>query len=194
MTEPHTDKKWAAQKQSLVSVFIFVFLYATFAWNLPSSKYRTALIKPITPFMQILGLRQNFETFGPDPLKVNSRLFAVVTYSDQSRSVWLYPELQNLETLPERLGQSRYRIFYSHHLHCDKFLWPDFARFVARTQNHFADKKPICVQLLKEITKIPAMDPGTGAMDSVSKPTIELLTQQNISSADLDITQRGQKN
>jgi hypothetical protein len=191
MREPHLEKIWAAQKQSVVSVFIAVFLYATFSWNLPASSVRTVLIRPITFFMQILGLRQNFETFGPNPLFANSRLFAVVTYSDHSRSVWLYPQLENLDALPERLSQSRYRIFYSHHLHGDKFLWPDFARFVARSQNHFVGKKPICVQLLKQSDDIPAMNPQSGTIDVAGKPRIELLTQQNISAADLDLTQRG---
>jgi hypothetical protein len=191
MKVPHIEKIWAAQKQSVVSVFIAVFLYATFSWNLPASRARTMLIRPIVFFMQILGLRQNFETFGPNPLFVNSRLFAVVTYSDCSRSVWLYPQLENLDALPERLSQSRYRIFYSHHLHCDKFLWPDFARFVARSQNHFAGKKPVCVQLLKQIDNIPAMNPQSGAIDVASAPRIELLTEQNISAADLDVSKRG---
>ncbi|MDR3613465.1 MAG: hypothetical protein P4L53_07855 [Candidatus Obscuribacterales bacterium] len=149
------------------------------------------LIRPITSFMQILGLRQNFETFGPNPLFANSRLFAVVTYTDRSRSVWLYPQLENLDALPERLSQSRYRIFYSHHLHSDKFLWPDFARFVARSQNHFAEKKPVCVQLLKQIDDIPTMNPQSGKIDLAGTPRIELLTEQNISAADLDVSRRG---
>lgn len=179
--------------QCLISVFIAVFLYAVFSWNLPASDLRNVLITPIGWLVNLAGWRQNFETFGPNPLFANSRLFAVITYSDKSRSVWLYPQLENLESLPERLSQSRYRIFYSHHLRKDRFLWPDFARFVARTQNHFDNKKPVCVQLLQEITDIPRMNPVSGVLESTAKSRVVLLTEQNISAADLVVNDRGRK-
>lgn len=77
--------------RGILSTLIVITLVAIVAINLPQSQLRQDLLRPGQPYLNALGLDQNWALFAPDPRRVVIDVFADVTFSDGQKAVWRFP-------------------------------------------------------------------------------------------------------
>jgi hypothetical protein len=70
--------------RGVISAFIVVTLAALVITNLPSSHLRAKLMTPAEPYLNVLGLDQNWGIFAPDPRRQVLELEARLRYPDGS--------------------------------------------------------------------------------------------------------------
>jgi hypothetical protein len=81
----------SAQGRALLSAVIVVTLVAIVAINLPGSDLRTQLMRGGQPYLNALGLDQNWAMFAPNPRSVVIDVFARVTFADGTTTRWHFP-------------------------------------------------------------------------------------------------------
>jgi predicted DCC family thiol-disulfide oxidoreductase YuxK len=74
-----------------LSTVIVVSLIAIVAINLPGSDLRRQLLRPGQPYLNALGLDQNWSLFAPNPRRVVIDVSAAVTYDDGRVGQWTFP-------------------------------------------------------------------------------------------------------
>jgi len=77
--------------RAAISGFVVVTLVAIAAINLPGSALRADLMAPGQPYLNALGLDQNWALFAPDPRRTAIGLRAVVRYDDGTSATWTIP-------------------------------------------------------------------------------------------------------
>ncbi|HEY5197183.1 MAG TPA: hypothetical protein VIJ51_09175 [Solirubrobacteraceae bacterium] len=75
-----------------ISAFVIVTLVAIVAINLPGSNLRVDLLRPGQPYLNALGLDQDWALFAPDPRRQAIGLRAVVRYDDGTSATWTIPQ------------------------------------------------------------------------------------------------------
>jgi hypothetical protein len=70
---------------------IVVTLVAIVAINLPSSDLRRQLLRPGQPYLNAIGLDQQWALFAPDPRRVVLDFAAEVSFDDGKVAYWHYP-------------------------------------------------------------------------------------------------------
>jgi len=79
--------------RALISLFTLVTLVAVVATNLPGSSYlNKTLSKHTQPYLNAIGLDQNWGVFAPDPRRESIELEARITYPDGATETWRPPE------------------------------------------------------------------------------------------------------
>jgi hypothetical protein len=76
----------------VISAFVIVTLAAIVATNLPGSALRTDLLKPGQPYLDAVGLDQDWALFAPDPRRTAIGLRAIVRYDDGTSATWTIPQ------------------------------------------------------------------------------------------------------
>jgi hypothetical protein len=150
-------------RRTLANLFIAFFLYSSIAQIVPNGPCRRFVLWPVTPFVQSLGLWQNFVTFGPDPPKIEQYLEAVITFDDGTSCLWHYPSLDHFDSVLAWMRSLRYRIFWTHHLHNEPRLYSDFASYVAG-ECTTGNKRPVSAKLVRRTFYMTLMDPVTGKL------------------------------
>lgn len=74
-----------------LSSVIVVTLIAIVAINLPGSELRRQLLRPAQPYLNALGLDQNWAIFAPDPRRVVIDTSAMVAFEDGVTARWRFP-------------------------------------------------------------------------------------------------------
>lgn len=74
-----------------LSSVIVVTLIAIVAINLPGSELRRQLLRPAQPYLNALGLDQNWAIFAPDPRRVVIDTSALVAFEDGVTARWRFP-------------------------------------------------------------------------------------------------------
>lgn len=77
--------------RGLLSSLIVITLIAIVAINLPQSDLRRQLLRPGQPYLNALGLDQNWSLFAPDPRRVVLDVSATVSYDDGRTAPWTFP-------------------------------------------------------------------------------------------------------
>lgn len=77
--------------RGVLSTLFVVTLIAIVAINLPESDLRRQLLRPGQPYLNALGLDQNWALFAPDPRRVVIDVSAAVTFDDGVTSQWNFP-------------------------------------------------------------------------------------------------------
>ena len=77
--------------RGILSTLIVITLIAIVAINLPGSALRSRLLRPAQPYLNALGLDQNWALFAPDPRQVVIDVSALVSYEDGARRIWRFP-------------------------------------------------------------------------------------------------------
>jgi hypothetical protein len=77
--------------RGILSTVFVITLIAIVAINLPQSQLRQDLLKPGQPYLNVLGLDQNWALFAPDPRRVVIDVLAVVRFSDGKAAIWRFP-------------------------------------------------------------------------------------------------------
>lgn len=120
-------------KLLLVNAFILTYVWVLFWWLVYPTPLRTAMLKPFASAVVFSGLWQGWGVFSPNVRKRSIILFARVTYTNGTSDIWLYPRLDHMD-VTKRAVLERYRKFACDHINWEEnsYLWPDFAKFVAR--------------------------------------------------------------
>jgi hypothetical protein len=77
--------------RGMLSSLIVVTLIAIVAINLPQSDLRRQLLRPGQPYLNAIGLDQNWALFAPDPRRVVIAVSATVGYDDGRIALWSFP-------------------------------------------------------------------------------------------------------
>src|SRR6201994_2085903 len=124
--------------RGVISAFILFHLFVIMVVAVPLQAF-LGVKALVMPYMRWSGLYQSWDMFGPDPVKVNTYVKAVVISRDRHMQVWSFPKMEDLG-LGERFRKERYRKFLEV-LPQPQFapLWPDVASHLARILNNSAD-------------------------------------------------------
>jgi hypothetical protein len=142
-------------KKIAINVFIVCHLSFIFCWALPLNTGILTNLRPkIAPYMVWSGLAQGWNLFAPNPLSLNSRLEAEISYSDGQKGVWKFPLPQNYGYI-KRYTLERQHKFSLDSLLNNKFalLRPDAARYIARLNNK-GDNRPVSVTFVSYRSQI----------------------------------------
>jgi hypothetical protein len=136
----------------LISAFILFHLLLITVVAVPLQAF--AGVKDLVmPYMRWSGLFQSWDMFGPDPVKVNSYVKAVIISRDRHMQVWSFPKMEDLG-FGERFRKERYRKFLEV-LPQPQYapLWPDVAVHLARSLNNPADppEKVLLIEFQSDI-------------------------------------------
>jgi hypothetical protein len=74
-----------------ISVLILVTLAAILVTNLPDSHLRRNLSKAADPYLNAIGLDQNWGVFAPDPRRESVWMKARIDYQNGAREIWEPP-------------------------------------------------------------------------------------------------------
>ena len=77
--------------RGVISTLLIVTVIAVAATNLPDSSLRRGLMQPGQPFLNALGLDQNWSVFAPDPRRAVLDVYALVTFEDGKVTRWHFP-------------------------------------------------------------------------------------------------------
>ena len=93
MPRPSLQQRFeeSAFGRGILSTLIVITLVAIVAINLPQSQLRQDLLRPGQPYLNAIGLDQNWALFAPDPRRVVIDVFADVTFASGQRAVWRFP-------------------------------------------------------------------------------------------------------
>lgn len=120
-------------KRRLTTLFIAFHLVAITLWVFPVNASLTGFLrKTVGPYFSLMGLRQEWSLFAPDPISANSYIDAQIVLENGDVRTWAFPRLESLD-FAGRYSKARYRK-YTGWLYRDGFAyaWPDAARYIAR--------------------------------------------------------------
>jgi hypothetical protein len=149
-------------KRIAINTFIVFHLSLIVCWAVPVNTRLFLVARPvIAPYMQWSGLAQGWNLFAPNPLSLNSRTEAEITYRDGQTELWKFPRPQDFSYI-KRYTMEREHKFSFDSLQNDKFviLRPDAARYIARLNNTKADNPPVTITLVGYRSQIAP--PGSG--------------------------------
>jgi hypothetical protein len=111
---------------------------------LHGKKLLTTLRDRLSGYATVLGLRQDWMMFAPNPMRENTFIDAEITYRSGRKSIWTFPQMPELG-YAERYAKERYRKFANERLWVKEasFLWPDAARYIARLNREPSDPPKI---------------------------------------------------
>jgi hypothetical protein len=156
--------------RAAINVFIIFHLVAITCWALPLDIFPTRAVKKLVrPYMVWTGLFQSWDTFAPNPIRLNSYAKAAVITENHHIKVWAFPRMEEL-SFSERYRKERYRKFAEVLIQQkNAILWPDAAKHLARTFDDPADlpDKVILIQFLADINP-----PGDKSPDPIPTPKV----------------------
>ena len=91
LAAPGADRVAKRAGRVAISVFIVVTLLAIGVTNLPESYLRREASKATKPYLEALGVDQNWRIFAPDPRQTSLQVEARVRYADGSVAFWRPP-------------------------------------------------------------------------------------------------------
>lgn len=82
--------------RTLISAFLIVTLLAVLVTNLPDSQLRRTLSEKTQPYLNAIGLDQNWGVFAPDPRREAIGMKARIAYADGTTESWEPPVRNDL--------------------------------------------------------------------------------------------------
>jgi hypothetical protein len=149
-------------KRIAINTFLVFHLATIFCWALPLNSRLVTSARPlIAPYMAWSGLAQGWNLFAPNPLAINNRMEAEITYHDGQTGLWKFPSPQDFGYLKRYTLERQHKFgFDSLENNTFAYLRPDAARFIARLNNTKGDNPPDTVTLVSYQSKIAP--PGSG--------------------------------
>lgn len=139
----------------LVNVGLVVTLTAMLVANMPDSVVKSRLLVGVQPYLNALGLGQNWGMFAPNPRTQAVYVTGHLRYSDGTSSVWSAPARTGLMAYSDY----RWRKFGEHlRLDRNRHLWHPFAAYVAR-HDAKRGREPVDVSLVRQWADLPS--PGS---------------------------------
>lgn len=145
--------------RAVISALLVFTLVAIAVTNLPQSHLRTSLQDKTQPYLNAIGLDQNWGVFAPDPRQQVLRLKARIAYPDGSIEEWAPPDRN---PFTGAYSDYRWRKFMENLITQDGggVLASETAAWVAR-ERRGRPERPTQVTILKSVADLPA--PGQGA-------------------------------
>jgi hypothetical protein len=145
-------------RRALISAGLIVTLAAMFAAVMPASVIKTRLMVPAQPYLNVLGLGEDWGVFAPNPRQEVIYATGILAYSDGTRSEWSFP------VRPGIMAYSDYRWQkFEEHVRLDNFkgLWRPFSEYLA-THEATPGKKVVQVGLVRRWAEInpPGVSPS----------------------------------
>ncbi len=140
-------------KRIAITAFLLFHIVAIVTWAVPLNTLLLSSIKNrVAPYMLWSGLSQNWALFSPNPISIDSRLEAEITYGDGSMGAWKFPLPQDFDY---PYFKERGRKWANDGVRMDENsgLWPDVARYVARLNNN-RNSPPVTVKLVRHWSDI----------------------------------------
>ena len=159
--------------RAAISVFIAVLLAFVVATNLPRSRLRHDALVPGQPYLNALGLDQNWDVFAPDPRRQVIDLVSRVTFSDGSMATWRLPYRG---ALVGAYSDYRWRKWLENSIaDAHSGLWRPFALWTAR-QAAAKGKQPVRVTLIRRFYDLlpPDRSPDRGPWKEFAYYTLDL--------------------
>jgi hypothetical protein len=149
-------------KRIAINTFLVFHLATIFCWALPLNSRLVTSARPlIAPYMAWSGLAQGWNLFAPNPLAINNRMEAEITYRDGQTGLWKFPRPQDFGYLKRYTLERQHKFgFDSLENNTFAYLRPDAARYIARLNNTVGDNPPVTVSLVSYQSKIAP--PGSG--------------------------------
>jgi hypothetical protein len=150
-------------KRIAINLFLIFHLATILCWSMPLNSRLVTIARPlIAPYMGWSGLAQGWNLFAPNPLALNTRVEAEITYRDGQKGLWKFPLPQDYG-YAKRYSMERIHKFSFDSLLNDKFalLRPDAARYIVRLNNNIIDNPPATLTLVSYRSKIAP--PGSQA-------------------------------
>lgn len=137
--------------QVLVNVGLVVTLAAMLVANMPDSVVRSRLLVGAKPYLNAIGLGQNWGMFAPNPRSEAAYVTGHIRYSDGTASEWSAPAGTGLTAYSDY----RWRKF-GEHLRRDRnrHLWQPFAAYLARQEGE-RGREPVQVSLVRHWADLP---------------------------------------
>ena len=148
-------------------------LIAVVATNLPDSALRQRIMRPAQPYLNVLGLDQNWALFAPDPRRAVIDFYAVVRYDDGSAAVWRFPRNG---ALVGAYRDYRWRKWAENVINdANTVLWAPAAVWAAGRMLR-AGRRELSVTLVRRLADLnpPGASPSQGPWHSKSFYTLHL--------------------
>lgn len=145
-------------KRIAINIFLVFHLAMILCWAVPvNSRLVSEARVIIAPYMTWSGLAQGWNLFAPNPLSLNTRVEAEITYRNGETGVWKFPLPQDLDYLKRYMIERQHKFAFDSLLN-DRFkvLRPDTARYIARLNNTKTDDPPVSVTLVSYRSQIAA--------------------------------------
>ena len=147
--------------RGILSTLIVVTLIAIVAINLPQSELRNQLLRPGQPYLNAIGLDQNWALFAPDPRRIVIGVSAVVTFDSGKTAIWTFP---HDGALIGTYRDYRWRKWEENLISPDdSVLWRPAALWAASTETR-PGEVPRSVSLVERFAALepPGVTPSTG--------------------------------
>src|SRR5688572_23599012 len=116
--------------KAALSLVILAYLIIDGLWLSPPSHWRTRLLQPVQEAWEFIGLNQSYCVFAPDIKDTNRDLTAVISFSDGTRKLWLFPQSDDFPGLSSyKLERTRKWMDWLYSP-SGEFLLPDAARYI----------------------------------------------------------------
>jgi hypothetical protein len=144
-----TLQAWTVCRKPILNSFIIFYISTAALFLSPQTPLRQKLLSPFWNFMEYTGLWQYYTVFVP-PRFFNLYLEAKVELENGEVTTYKYPRMENL-SLFEKMQKERYRKLFNDIANnpTDGVLWPDLARFAARSVYSKGGKRPVRVLLVR---------------------------------------------
>ncbi|MBM4003604.1 MAG: hypothetical protein FJ295_10000 [Planctomycetes bacterium] len=115
-----------------IDLFVAAYLLAAWAWNLPDSYLLKRAIAPWRSAILYLGLWHGWNMFAPEPLMVNRRWEAWLSFADGSQAIWRPPHCSELGWFAAFLEVRDRKFLDNLAQESMRFLRPAFCEYLAR--------------------------------------------------------------
>jgi hypothetical protein len=143
-------------KRIAINIFLVFHLTTIFCWAIPLNTRLITSTRPvIATYMTWSGLAQGWNLFAPNPLAINNRMEAEISYRDGQAEVWKFPRPQDFGYLKRYTLERQHKFgFDSLENNSLAYLRPDAARYIARLNNTKGNNPPVTVSLVGYQSKI----------------------------------------
>jgi hypothetical protein len=142
------QKMWKKIGPTLIIGFLAWHFSAVLTWVSPDSEFKQKIITPFISYLNYFGLWQGWAVF-EHPRTYNEYMTAQIIYNDGTEKTWEFPRMEKLDWV-QKLFKEKYRRWGNDCVADEdtSFLWPDAARYIART-NNVAGNPPVSVSLIR---------------------------------------------
>jgi hypothetical protein len=115
-----------------IDLFLAAYLLVAWAWNLPDGYLLKRAIAPLRSVILYLGLWHGWNMFAPEPLMVNRRWEAWLSFDDGGQAIWRPPHCGELGWFAAFLEVRDRKFLDNLAQESMRFLRPAFCEFLAR--------------------------------------------------------------
>lgn len=128
---------------------------------LPEGRLKERMLGYVEPVISAFGLRQRWNLFAPDLIRVNQYSTCLITFSDGSLMLYEWPRLEK-KPVAERFADQKIRRFVTEFLARPRYkdYWPGIARFfvAARENPGQQDGKVEKVEFIFNFAPVPGFE------------------------------------